>query len=72
MAVFDRQIECIVKNYRPLTLTRLVQALRTGTPLSPLSVVVTFDDGYLDNYLFALPVYKKHRVPATIFSSAAH
>jgi peptidoglycan/xylan/chitin deacetylase (PgdA/CDA1 family) len=67
MAIFDRQMEYVVKNYRPLTLTHLVRALRTGTALSPLSVVVTFDDGYVDNYLFALPVLKKHRVPATVF-----
>lgn len=29
--------------------------------------VVTFDDGWLDNYLYALPVLKRYALPATVF-----
>jgi len=32
-------------------------------------VVVTFDDGYLDNLTHALPILKKHNVPFTIYVS---
>lgn len=32
--------------------------------------VVTFDDGYRDNYEHALPVLKRHEVPFTIYASS--
>jgi peptidoglycan/xylan/chitin deacetylase (PgdA/CDA1 family) len=44
-----------------------------ATHASPLlgrgrkKVVITFDDGFQDNYLYAAPVLRRHQLPATFF-----
>ena len=40
-----------------------------GTPLPADTVLLHFDDGYLDNWLAALPILRAHRAPATFFAS---
>ncbi|MEE3169733.1 MAG: polysaccharide deacetylase family protein [Pseudomonadota bacterium] len=44
-----------------------LQKAEAGKPLPRLSVAVTFDDGWQDNYQYAYPILRKHQVPATIF-----
>ncbi|WMT90753.1 polysaccharide deacetylase family protein [Pelagibacterium sp. H642] len=44
---------------------------RLGSPEAKPFVVLTFDDGYRDNLIHALPVLKKHQAPSTLYVPTA-
>jgi len=66
IAVFDWQMKLLNQYFSPLPLREGVERLQAGD-LPDRAVCVTFDDGYADNALCALPVLEKHGIPATIF-----
>ncbi|MGC5364961.1 polysaccharide deacetylase family protein [Streptomyces sp. DT24] len=51
----------------PLTTAALGRAWRTGGPLPPRPVLITFDDGYEGVHRYALPVLAAHGFAATVF-----
>lgn len=53
--------------YQTVSLTELVAALQHGGPLPPRPLVITFDDGYRDNYTTAFPLLKAFGFRATFF-----
>jgi peptidoglycan/xylan/chitin deacetylase (PgdA/CDA1 family) len=64
---FDDQMAYLAGNYNFLSLESAVEILQNKRPLPRSSVIITFDDGWRDNYLHAYPILKKYNVPATIF-----
>jgi len=66
---FDRQCAYLRRNYRVISLDEMVDALQAGRPLPPKAVVLTFDDGYLDNYTRAFPILRRHGLNATFYVS---
>lgn len=46
------------KNYTTLSLDELYDFLVFNKPVPEKSVIITFDDGYVDNYLNAYPILK--------------
>jgi peptidoglycan/xylan/chitin deacetylase (PgdA/CDA1 family) len=53
--------------YTTLSLDELYNAVSNNKPVAEKSVVLTFDDGYGDNYDNALPVIKQYGFKATVF-----
>jgi peptidoglycan/xylan/chitin deacetylase (PgdA/CDA1 family) len=52
-----------------ITTNELINARREAFPLPERPVVLHLDDGYLDNWVAALPLLKRHEMPATLFVS---
>ena len=69
----DRFIEHLAmlrRRYPVVTLQAAREALAAGHYLGPNVVVITFDDGYADNYEWAAPILEHFRLPATFFVTA--
>jgi len=63
---FDLQMRALREYFTVLPLSEAVDRLATRT-LPPRAAAITFDDGYADNALIALPILKQHGLHATFF-----
>lgn len=63
---FNEQMAYLSRHCNCLSLPQAIDYLKSGR-LPHRSVVVTFDDGYLDNLTIALPILKAHGIPATVY-----
>mgnify|MGYP000260359306 FL=1 len=65
---FERQMKYLTEhNFHSITPQELYAALVDGAELPENPVLITFDDGYMDNYTNAYPILKKYGLKATIF-----
>jgi peptidoglycan/xylan/chitin deacetylase (PgdA/CDA1 family) len=64
---FEKQLEYLCSHYEIIDLEILANYLHTGKTLPSKAVIITFDDGFKDNYLYAYPLLRKYGCPATIF-----
>ncbi|WP_315119172.1 polysaccharide deacetylase family protein [uncultured Clostridium sp.] len=70
---FREQMKYIKDNgYTTLTMDELYSFFTENKPIPKKSLVITFDDGYLDNYKYAYPILKEFDLKATIFVIASN
>ncbi len=67
-SVFEKHMQAILDaGYTPITYEMYYRFETEGVPLPDKPIMITFDDGYLSNYLYAYPILKKLGIKATIF-----
>lgn len=66
---FAEHLEILKKRQRPVSLAEMDQALGEGVQ-ARFPVVITFDDGYVDNLYQAKPILERYDSPATVFVTA--
>lgn len=70
---FRSQLQGLLKlGYRPIALENLVEQHDHKSSMPARAFVVTFDDGYANNYWHAFPVLRELGVPATLFLATAY
>lgn len=70
-ASFDAVLGALRRGgYASITCSQLHAHLTAGAALPPRPILLTFDDGYLDNWTIAAPLLRSHGFRATIFAAS--
>ncbi len=66
--LFDRQMQYLAENdFTAISLSQLSDGLSGKIILPAKPIVITFDDGYEDNFTTAIPILEKYGLRAAVF-----
>jgi peptidoglycan/xylan/chitin deacetylase (PgdA/CDA1 family) len=65
--VFRKQIEWMKNNFNIVTMEQVIEAVNGGNSLPERALLLTFDDGYIDNYTYAFPILEEFGVQGSFF-----
>ena len=65
--IFEAHMQFLAERCHVVSMSHLIQQIERGESIRQGTVVITFDDGYLDNLTVAAPILAKYSLPATIY-----
>jgi peptidoglycan/xylan/chitin deacetylase (PgdA/CDA1 family) len=71
-AEFDQQMGYLRAHFHPVSIDEVLSTWRRGAKLPADSVLVSFDDGYLDNFQNAVPILRRHGMSGLFFVATGH
>jgi len=69
---FARQLDCLQRNYDVISFADLLACYDDPKILPKRPLIITFDDGFADNYTFAFPELKARNMSAAFFVTTGH
>jgi len=69
---FERQMKFLRRHFEPVTMEEVSAAANGEAQLPPNAVLVSFDDGYRDNFEHALPILQRQGLKAVFFVSTSY
>jgi peptidoglycan/xylan/chitin deacetylase (PgdA/CDA1 family) len=69
---FEAQLRWLKRHRTIVSLDALLDTLERGEAPAPGTVVLTFDDGYVDNLTVAAPILARYDAPATIYLATGY
>lgn len=67
VALFREQIEFLKTNFQIVTMEEVIAACFREIDLPEKAMLLTFDDGYIDNYTFAFPILEEFGLQGSFF-----
>lgn len=58
----------LARHFEPVSLSTIVDALKAGKALPAKAISVTVDDGYRNFLLHGHPIFRRHRIPTTLYA----
>ncbi len=66
-SALEKDLKYIADNgYTAISSAELIDFVENGTPLPEMPILITFDDGYFNNYCYAYPLLKQYNTKAII------
>lgn len=65
--LFREQIAFMKSNFNIVTMEQVLEAISTKEKLPEKALLLTFDDGYADNYSVAMPILEEYGVQGSFF-----
>ncbi len=71
-AAFEAQMHFVAKNFDVISFSDLEGCDLAEKPWPKRALIVSFDDGYRDNFTLAYPILRALQLPATIYLTTGH
>lgn len=70
LPLFISQLDFLQKNYHFITMEQLIDAIENDSQLPPKSILLTFDDAYIDHFTNVFPILLARKIQGSFYAPA--